>query len=132
MALLRLVMAAMLCRHCTSHAAPQQVPGPVKHENNSQHLSGSGNIWSGRQFGPRGEGRKAEHQPSAYRCKPTLDAGKTKGSQGDVNTFCLFFAKCVAPISPGPSPQQMDPLHGKQRKNFLCAAVHVVHAVAHT
>lgn len=54
------------------------------------------NLWSGKQLGPRGErgskdGRR--QQPSAYRCKPILDSGKTKGSQGNVDTFCIFFAK---------------------------------------
>lgn len=67
--------------------------GPEKRQ---QQTPDTVNIWSGRQLGPRGErgsrdGRR--QQPSAHRCKPILDSGKTKGSQGNVNTFCLFFAK---------------------------------------
>jgi hypothetical protein len=69
-----------------------QVPGPVTSDKSSSEV----NIWSGRRVGPRpgstSRGDK-QRQPSQYRCHPATDTGKTRGSEGQINTFCLFFAK---------------------------------------
>jgi hypothetical protein len=50
------------------------------------------NIWSGRRTGDRGD-KPRERQRSGFRCHPALDVGRTRGSQGHVNTFCLYFAR---------------------------------------
>eukprot|EP00882_Tetradesmus_deserticola_P033497 GHRQ01038270.1.p2 GENE.GHRQ01038270.1~~GHRQ01038270.1.p2 ORF type:complete len:142 (+),score=45.84 GHRQ01038270.1:206-631(+) len=72
--------------------ARKQVPGPVTSDKSSSEV----NIWSGRRVGAwPGGASKAEkqRQPSAYRCHPATDTGRTRGSEGQINTFCLFFAK---------------------------------------
>ncbi|KAF8069391.1 cwc2 [Scenedesmus sp. PABB004] len=79
-------------------AARKQVPGPVVTERKDQH--GPVNIWSGRRSGPRpdrGEPReRRKRDASAFRCVPPLHAGKTRGTLGQINTFCLYFARRVA------------------------------------
>eukprot|EP00883_Tetradesmus_obliquus_P015807 jgi/Sobl393_1/8964/SZX79374.1 len=72
--------------------ARKQVPGPITSDKSSSEV----NIWSGRRVGPRPDGASRadrKRQPSQYRCQPATDAGKTRGSEGQINTFCLFFAK---------------------------------------
>eukprot|EP00775_Hariotina_reticulata_P011684 gene11684-11827_t len=72
--------------------ARQQVPGPVT-AGHTNDAPGPVNIWSGRCVGPRRPKEQRVRQGSAYRCNPTTDTGRTRGSEGKVNQFCLFFAK---------------------------------------
>eukprot|EP00878_Enallax_costatus_P015387 GHUV01016118.1.p1 GENE.GHUV01016118.1~~GHUV01016118.1.p1 ORF type:complete len:468 (+),score=148.03 GHUV01016118.1:207-1610(+) len=76
--------------------ARKQVPGPVTSDK-ADTRTGEVNIWSGRRVGPRtdgsSKGEKRIRQPSKYRCCVATDAGKTRGSEGQINQFCLFFAK---------------------------------------
>jgi hypothetical protein len=76
-----------------------QVPGPLTDSRRGGDAGGGGgdiNIWSGRRMGPRGD-RPArgerKREASKYRCCPHTDTGGTKGSRGEINTFCMHFAK---------------------------------------
>lgn len=73
-----------------------QVPGPVvtpRPDAKGGGSSGDVNIWSGRRVGPRAAREERVRAPSHYRCHPVTDTGRTRGSEGQVNTFCLYFAK---------------------------------------
>lgn len=74
--------------------ARKQVPGPVVQQERG-HEGGDVNIWSGRRMGPRAPRAERSRAASKYRCCPATDTGRTKGSRGGINTFCLYFAKCV-------------------------------------
>jgi hypothetical protein len=50
------------------------------------------NIWSGRRNGERPP-KRGERARSAYRCRPRLDTGRTRGSEGRINVFCSYFAR---------------------------------------
>lgn len=42
----------------------------------------------------RSEGRdRCKPLRSKFRCIPSLDTGRTRAAQGDINTFCLYFCK---------------------------------------
>jgi hypothetical protein len=53
------------------------------------------NIWTGRRAGGGRERGAPRGQParSQYRCRPAIDTGRTRGSEGRINTFCSYFAR---------------------------------------
>jgi hypothetical protein len=57
------------------------------------------NIWSGRRAGERAP-KRGERARSQYRCRPALDTGRTRGSQGRVGTFCSYFARGLCAEGP--------------------------------
>lgn len=75
--------------------ARKQVSAPVTgHE--EKHDPGTFNIWSGRKNKGWGGGRdreKGPRQASAYRCRPKVDTGRTRGDAAGVAYCCLYFAR---------------------------------------
>ncbi len=58
------------------------------------------NIWTHRRTGPRASGavrgeprERGTSVASAYRCRPALDSGSTRGARAGVTYACLYFAR---------------------------------------